>query len=443
MTDTSDADETRPETEWSAPLDDLFEYPLLGAIFGRRSRRFGLGMELPSGPLAFESKAEPLPLSDLERSLLVAASTGVTGWSFGIPFGPARPDEHADYSVRFTGRTGPTAAGIGTPVLFYTDDDGTYVTNTRNVEPTRLRELHEIDGDAERIVAVCREHTEQLSDSRLDLPSEPGHVLEPNHWWANAPGSTLFMPVGDASEQMLALLALFVENGYLIADDDAGRPAGDLAPFVESGLLEEEKVFPLWFLENATYTTNCLEVAFMAHNAVLTMQAMGLGGLFFTGVNELSVLGASPEGDVEGLGFRFVADEGWTAPNPVGLDGVYEALCPPYYPDMRAAVEAFVERKFGTDGAYDPDTSGPWKESTEVKRTVSPYSDEMVDCLAEIAGYVYEKHGKFPGTIPTIVLPGFVQAHHVDTAYYDTHYGPGAYLETHAEHVSRWHADAR
>ena len=74
-----------------------------------------------------------------------------------------------------------------------------------------------------------------------------------------------------------------------------------------------------------------------------------------------------------------------------------------------------------------------------MKQSVSSYSDEMVDCLSEIAQYVYDKHGKFPGTIPTMVLPGYVQAHHIDTAYYDAHYQPGAYLETHANHMQRWH----
>ena len=425
----------------SNPMADLLQFPLMQAIFGRRSRRFGLGMEIPSGPLSFRSDADPRPLSEREQSVLIAAGTGVTGWNFGVPFGPAQPNAHADYTVRFTGRTAPTAAGIGTPVLFYTDDDGIYVTNTRNIEPTRLRELTEIEDDAERIAAVCREHTRQLSDARLDLPSAPGHVLEPNHWWANKPGSTLFMPACDASEQMLGLLSIFVGNGYLIADDEAERPAGDLARFVRSGLLNEEKVFPLSFLEQATYTTNCAEVAFIGHNIVLTMQAMGLGGLYFTGINELSVLGAQTAEEVEGIGFRFVEDEDWTAPNPVGLDDIFEGLCPPYYTDMQTAVEAFVERKFGPGGAYKPETLGPWKESAAVKQSVRPYSDEMVDCLGEIAQYVYDKHGKFPGTIPTMVLPGFVQAHHIDTGYYDTHFPPGAYLETHASHMRRWHDD--
>src|SRR5712691_11773887 len=97
--------------------DDMIKFPLLDAIAGRRARRFGLGMELPSGPLAYTSGSDPVPLSEFERSILIAAGTGVTGWSFGVPFGPDRPEEHAHYTQRYTGRSARTAAGIGTPVL--------------------------------------------------------------------------------------------------------------------------------------------------------------------------------------------------------------------------------------------------------------------------------------------------------------------------------------
>jgi hypothetical protein len=55
-------------------IEALLEFPLLQALFGRRARRFGLGMEIPSGPLAFRSEKDPLPLTELEQMLLVAAA---------------------------------------------------------------------------------------------------------------------------------------------------------------------------------------------------------------------------------------------------------------------------------------------------------------------------------------------------------------------------------
>jgi hypothetical protein len=420
-------------------LDELHRFPLMQALFGRRARRFGLGMEIPSGPLAFRSQHEPVPLSELETAVLVAAGTGVSGWNFGVPFGPGQPTEHGQFTQRYTGRTGPTAAGIGTPVLFYTNDDGTYLTNTRDTTPSAMRELGPDAGDAERIMAVCREHTVRLGHGRLDLPALPGHLMEPNFWMANAPGATLFMPMGDASEQLLGIMAIFLANGYVIKDDIAKRPAGDLAPFIRSGLLDQDKAFPLSMLELSAYEANTMELAFMGHNIVLALQAMGLGGLFFNGVNRFSVLGAMAGEGVKGLGFRFVTDERWTTPNPVGLEGHFEALCPPFQQDMRAAVEKFVERKFGPGGAYDPVRPGPWRDGAKVKGSVTPYTDEFVDCLAEVAGYIHRTHGRFPATMPTIALTGYVQAHHLDTEFYDEHYAPGAYLETHAGHMERWH----
>jgi hypothetical protein len=420
----------------------LNEFPLFDAIAGRRARRFGLGMELPSGPLAYKSRAESVPLSELERSILVAAGTGVTGWNFGVPFGPDRPKEHAHYTQRFTGRTAPTAAGIGTPMLFATDDSGTYLTNTRDLLPGQAAEVAGDRDDAlDSMVETVRANTEQLSERRLDLPAASPHMLEPNLWMANAPGSTLFMPVADASEQVLGLMAMALANGSVLVDDVAGRPAGDLAPFIRSGLLREDKRVPLTVLQQMAYEANVAELAFIGHNMVLTMQAMGLGGLYFNGLNRWSILGAFNESGIEGLEFRFVHDPRWTLPNPVGLDGHFEGLCPPYVSDMREAVDIFVERKFGPRGAYDPSTPGAWGDAKAVKQGVTPYSEEFVECLSVVAQYVYDTYGKFPNTFTTMVLSGYVQAVHLDTDFYDTHYQAGAYLPTHAHHMERWHAD--
>jgi len=425
--------------ESEAALPALEAFPLVQALFGRRARRFGLGMELTSGPLAFRSAHDPLPLTGTEQAALVAAGTGVSGWSFGVPFGPRTPDAHAEFTLRFTGRTGPTAAGIGTPALFFTDDDGCWVTRTRDVRPERIQELAEEGDGLSAVLEACRERTIRVREERLDLPSEPPHILPPNLWWANKPGSTLFMPVGDASEECLGILALMVRHGVMVVDHETGEPAGNLEPFVRSGLLDRNKRLPLSELQADVHECLCLELAFMGHNIVLMMQAMGLGGLYFNGMDPLSVLGARAADGIRGLGFRFEEDERWVTPNVVGLEGVYEALCPPFQPDMHAAVETFVERKFGPGGAYARDAPGPWRDTPGVRHGIEPYSEDFVDCLSEVARYIHGKYGKFPGIRSTIVLPGFVQAQHLDTDFYDAHYDPGAYLSTHADHMKRWH----
>jgi hypothetical protein len=425
------------------PADDarnhLAQFPLIDALAGRRARRFGFGMEIPSGPLAFRSAREPLPLSEEETALLVAAATGVTGWNFGVPFGPRTPDAHAEFTLRFTGRPAPTAAGLGTPALFFTDDRGCFCTRTRDLIPESVSTTAREGTDLDTILESCRRSTIRISDERLDLPSSPPHVLPPNLWWANRPGSTLFMPVGDASEVTLGLLALMIRHGVMVVDQDTGEPAGDLEPFIRAGLLDREKRLPLAELLADVHECVSMELAMMAHNIVLMMQAIGLGGLFFNGFDSLSVLGARAAEGIRGLGFRSEEDQRWLTPNVVGLDGVYEALCPPYQPNMHAAVETFVARKFGSGGAYDPAIAGAWREAREVKQTVEPYSSAFVDCMSEVARYIHDKFGRFPGTRSTILLPAYVQTQHLDTDFYDAHFQEGAYLQSHAEHMRRWH----
>jgi hypothetical protein len=173
---------------------------------------------------------------------------------------------------------------------------------------------------------------------------------------------------------------------------------------------------PLSVLQQVSYESNCSEAAFMAHNVVLTMQAMGLGGLYFAGLNRWSILGAFADDGIQGFGFRFQRDERWTLPNPVGLDGHFEGLCPPYHADMRAAVAAFVERKFGPGGTYDPAASGPWRDAAAVRASVERYDDAFVDCLGEVAQYVFDTYGSSPGLQhhrPARVRPGGAPRHRV------------------------------
>ena len=280
-----------------------------------------------------------------------------------------------------------------------------------------------------------------MSDERLDLPRKVPHIAAHNLWNANVPGSTLFLPVADVAQQLISIMAISMQQGAWLYDEAPDQPCGDLDRFFASGLLNQERGgIALAGLEQNVLTITALELATMGQNMVLLLQAMGLGGWLFTGLNQLSVLGAFAPRGVPGLGFRFQRfDDRPAAPNPVGLDGHYEALCPPYCDDMHAAVRQFVDGKFGPGGAYDPSTEGPFNDSAAVKGETERYSDEFVEALAVQAQYVFERFGQFPGTIPSILLPVYVQAQHIDTEFYDAVMREGAYLETHAEHMARWH----
>ena len=56
-----------------------------------------------------------------------------------------------------------------------------------------------------------------------------------------------------------------------------------------------------------------------------------------------------------------------------------------------------------------------------------------------MADYVFATFGRFPATVPAIFeLKTYLQAHRLDTEFYDRHFAPGAYLRTHAEHDRNW-----
>ena len=420
-----------------ALLHEVAEFRLFDALQGRRARRFARGAEIPRGPLAHRSRLEPVGLDDLERSILIAAGIGVSGWHFGIPYTESEPGL-CTYSARFTGRTVPTGAGIGTAELIYTDDSGTFFVSSRDAGGDEPDPRPGRDGAA-ALVERCRRRTRRLSDGRIELPRTSPHYSDHNVWNANVPGSTLFVPVTDVAQQLLGFLFVLVGGGFLIWDDLARRPAGELDRFVRAGLTVPERRYPLTYLEQYLLSTCAMEMSIMCHNMALALQAMGLGGWMFTGINPASLLGAAAAQGVPGLGFRFQRDERWAMANPVGLDGIYESFCPPYHSDMAAAVQAFVALKFGPGGAYDPATSGPFRDNARVKAAAERPTGTLVEAVTEVASYVWRTYGKFPGTVPTLFVRAYTQAHHLDVGFYEQSYGTGALLDTHRAHMERWH----
>jgi hypothetical protein len=83
-------------------LEEAVTFPLVEALYGRRSRRFSLGASIPDGPLAFTSRYEPLPLTDLEQMLVLTATGGNTGWHYMI----TRHAKYAPHLSNYDGRPG-------------------------------------------------------------------------------------------------------------------------------------------------------------------------------------------------------------------------------------------------------------------------------------------------------------------------------------------------
>lgn len=412
-----------------AALADAARFPLFAAITGRRSRRFPVGGAIPAGPLAYRSRRPVQPLSEVERALVLSLMAGTTGWHDGIAHHPGYAPALPNYSGSATGRAFPSAAGFHTSQLLFTDDTGCYLLPTRDQPPREFAGIEDW---------IC--HTAdcyvRLADTRLELPRQEPYMEGHNTWIGNHPGSLLAFGVADLAEHLMANLWFFAANGYPIYDDIHGRAIPGVERF--STLAHADDPIPLSFVEQYTLTEAGAELTITAQNGALALQAIGLGGWIFDGLDRLSVLGGS--GDPRAPGFGFVADhdERWPFPNVTGLPGHFETLSPPHVASVAEGVAKLVTRKFGPGGPFHPDTPGPWRDTPAVRGAALP-PEGIAELVTVQASYVYDAFGKLPGTVPTVHALMYLQAQHLDTDFYDELYGPGAYLATHAEHQARWH----
>lgn len=424
----------------SAPrgFRDMLSFPLVEAILGRRSRRFFMGADIPDGVFAYRSERKALPLTDMEKMLVVSACGGNTSWHHMI-YRAARYAPHlSNYAGSAGGRVFPSAAGFHTSEIFFTDDDGVYVLQMRDA-PACDDRADDGSLSLDAFVDNVRKRVRKVRDSRLGLPSEVPYTEAHNTWVFNKPSTLVVIPVGDLSQHVLLNICYMLQNGLVYYDDINRRPIPGIDRFKD--IVDANNVWPITFVEQWSLSELTVELGTSCYAGTLMLQAMGLGGWMFNGVDPFAMLGASGKPGVPGLGFRYDEDERWPYPNPTGLTGVMEGYCPPHHHDMRAAVDALCERKFGPGGPFHPDTPGPWKDSRKVRSAAQSHDERFRECVALQAQYVYDTFGKFPGTVPSMFVIMYLQAHHLDLEFYDRFYDPGAYLKTHAMHMADWHPD--
>lgn len=348
---------SRPQTALSPPgMRDALEFPLIEALVGRRSRLFALGNSIPDGPLAFTSRHKPMPLSNLEQMMVLTAAAGNTGWHYMIIRNAHYAPHLSNYAGAAGGRTFPSAAGFHTSNLFFTDDEGTYLFDTRDA-PALVEPTGNIEQDVQATLDAHSKQVRQLYDGRMYLPREDPYIEGHNTWSANVPGSTLIIPVADLAQHGVAGICYLVQNGFALYDDINNEQILGIERF--SHLVNTEETFLLSYFEQLSLGEAVAEMSASCYAGALMLQAMGLGSWMHIGLDRFSILGASGNPDVPGLGFRYDTDERWPLPNPTGLEGVFEGYCPPHYPDMPAAVEALHRRKYGPGGPFNATTPGP------------------------------------------------------------------------------------
>lgn len=233
-------------------LDKIWEYPLFEALYGRRSRRFGLGFEMAEGPYKYKSQRLPLALTEMEEEILVAAGVGFSG--------SALWDQSRPFSYRAgEGRTFPSTSHGRCTALFFTNDRGIYVIDP-TAPPVTKRKVVDVVSEREEVLSLYGRHRKTLQQKRLNIPRRVPPLSGHNLWDSNMSGSTLFMPICDISRSLISLIAQFVDRqlehyaakegrgAYIVDDRNDFRPAGT-EHWLKNEFLDGERMVPLSHLE--------------------------------------------------------------------------------------------------------------------------------------------------------------------------------------------------
>ena len=427
-------------------------------MFNRRSRRISKGIKsIPAGSLSYTSEDQAQPLDPLEEAILIAA-TGITGVT--MPDQPFTTETGAPLvgspMLEINGRAASSPDNAQGTHFFLINDSGTYfLRRPVHVDPYYFED----ELTPEKLIAYAEKCKLKVLDHRLDFPREYPCYLGRNKYVSNLPGTTVLLPIVDLTAQYIngMMFLLTQPDGYrpsFIDDWNFYRSAG-VKKWVKNGFLNKDLPIPLGYMN--TFRIH-IEADLLVQNILLTIQAVGLGGWVHAAFIGPLLFG-SKDYRVKygpGLNFRFHDPNKplhkllkflWPLPtwqpNPVGLDGVLQGYCPPYYKSMDDAIDALLAHKYGKDGLYTNPTYfeqvfNPGMAEKFVKE-VPHYSDEVVACTKAVCNYIFETYDRFPAHVDAMFVPGvWVQAHHVDLKYYEQFYQHGCSL-TQKRHHELWH----
>lgn len=444
-------------------LNGISRYPLLDALRDRRSRRFGIGMKMDSGVFAYESKGTTVPLSEDEVALLAFAGCGVTGYALGdLVYGPGKG---GTILAGLLGRTIPSGDAIHTASLIVTNDEATYLLKRpQDFAQEEYPALVEL-GQSGQFTELYRRSRIKIKDGRAAAPKDPLFNLHVNDWSLYDPAGTYFVPVNELTFLYINGVMEILDEAtcaFLVDERAAYQPAG-LARYAKSkgGYLDDDprngRVITIQQVESLVTEFVTIEQGAMIQNLLLMTQAIGLGGF--------PHWGAHPFGWLREIGFRMLEMPSTrylgvspllarlakvarrpdpAIPYAVGLevDGkpTLHAYCPPYYPDMAAAVRAVVDFKFGEHGTFRRGISNSsWTDPQAVAAHCPAPSEKVIQATIDYCSYVYRRYGRFPAYAPPFRTVLGVQVNHLDTEFYDRFYRPEALSRTQREHMSAWH----
>lgn len=467
-------------------LEDLFRYPLMASLVERRTRRVARGVSLNAGEQSHQSTNRPEPLTPLEEAVLVVVATGITGITMhdGPLVKPSGLPELGTPFLNILARTGSSADNAQATRFFLINDDGIFLLRfpegRAGLEALRDLPPKWSDWREEHWLAAAERAKVRISDKRLDFPRVWPYYLGWNAQHSNVPGSSVFFPVVDCTWQYInALLIIASEPApkrmMFIDDWRKFQPKGlvewmakiggalGLSPeipyhpigglkHVRSGYVSKDVPGPLGM--GNTLRTD-YEAFFYLQNLMLVGQGLGLGGWVHGAVFAPYIFQRDAEKGFHGLGFRFQEPKKLSPmppvpasqPTPVGIDGILEALCPPYVKSMDEAVDRVVERKYSAaGGSYgDKDVFGrsyaKGGQGDAYLKLATRFTPECIAYVKEICNYVYDTYGRFPAHVDSWYTPGiWLQFSHLELEYYQKFFDPGLFARQSA-HDGVWHPE--
>ena len=479
-------DQRDPRAHAHPGLRELFSYPLMSAIFDRRTRRVARGTSIVSGPISYSSPNKPAPLSPLEEAVLVV-STGLTG-STTMHDVPAKNQDGSDrFSaplINIISRSASSIDNAHAVSFFLINDEGTWlIKHARNQEalsllsqlPPRWEDWSETDW-----LSAARNVKHKLYSERLDFPRHWPYYFIWNRQISNRPGTTILLPIVDLTRQFINVII------SLLSEEDGQRPlfVDDWQRFRPRTLLDLGAWFGslLGFIPNISYQliggasrargkwlntdapapigyANTLrtdyETFFQLQNLMLIAQGMGLGAWIHAAVGAPYVFERDPANGKFGIEFRMQKAKTiprWrrspplptTLDNPIGIDGVLESLTPPYVKSMNDAVDRVIEEKYGPAGTYGDHAifdraykKGEYGDAFLKMASRRP-TPQAVEYAKEICNYIYDTYGRFPAHVNAFHVPGvWLQFSHLELEFYDKYFDAGLY-QRQAAHDQLW-----
>lgn len=475
-------DDRLGRTQSHPGLQELFSYPLMDAIVDRRTRRVARGTSVAAGPLSHDSKNAPVPLTKLEEAVLIVA-TGLTGSSTMHDVTTKNAAGEPSFSaplLNILSRGTSSIDNSHSVSFFLINDEGTFLLRQRRnrealaalaERPERWEDWSESDW-----IAAAESVKHKLYAERVDFPREWPYYFIWNRQLSNRPGTTMLLPIVDVSRQLinvyLSLLSedegqrpIFIDDWSRFKPksllDWAGLIGGKLGitpeiPYhliggvkrVQSGLRADAPV-PIGYYRSLRTE---YETFLMLQNLMLISQGMGLGAWLHAAPDVPFLFERDPKAGKFGIEFRMKKARPrskWpplptTQPNPVGIDGVLEALTPPYVKNMDAAVDQLIEEKYGPEGTYG-DLSifeRSYRDKNDgaefLKQAAKRPSAEAIEYTKEICNYIYDTYGRFPAHCDAFLLPGvWLQFSHLELEYYDKMFDERLYARQ-ASHERFW-----